>query len=151
MGGDLLLRDVEEADLPALYEHQLDEDATAMAAMPARDWEAFVEHWQRVLADPTLFKKTIVAGGAVAGNVVSWEADGRQLVGYWVGKPFWGKGIATAALMAFVNEVATRPLHAFVAEQNPGSIRVLEKCGFHLVGTKVDPDGIAERVYALTS
>jgi RimJ/RimL family protein N-acetyltransferase len=135
-----LLRDVVESDLDAFYEHQREPEATTMALFPARDRDAFDAHWRRVLADGGLTKKTIVHDGEVAGNVVSWEQDGRRLVGYWLGKEFWGKGLATRALREFVAEVMTRPLYAWVATTNVGSIRVLEKCGFVAVGTRSELD-----------
>jgi RimJ/RimL family protein N-acetyltransferase len=72
----------------------------------------------------------------VAGNVGCWEQDGQRLVGYWVGREFWGKGLATRALAEFVEEVTARPLHAWVATSNLGSIRVLEKCGFVTIGSR---------------
>jgi RimJ/RimL family protein N-acetyltransferase len=125
-----LLRDVIDTDLPVFFEHQRDPEAVAMADFPARDRDAFDAHWERLLADPSLFKKTIVFEGQVAGNVGSWEQDGRQLVGYWLGKEFWGKGLATKALAEVIAELDTRPLYAYVAETNIASIRVLEKCGF---------------------
>ena len=125
-----LLRDVVESDLPVFFEHQQDPEATAMADFPARDREAFDTHWARILADDTLTKKTIVVEGQVAGNAVSWSQDGRRLVGYWLGREFWGRGLATQALAELVDELGTRPLHAYVAKTNIGSIRVLEKCGF---------------------
>jgi len=125
-----LLRDVVESDLPVFFEHQQDPEATAMADFPARDREAFDTHWARILADDTLTKKTIVVEGQVAGNAVSWPQDGRRLVGYWLGREFWGRGLATRALAELVDELGTRPLHAYVAKTNIGSIRVLEKCGF---------------------
>jgi RimJ/RimL family protein N-acetyltransferase len=52
------------------------------------------------------------------------------LVGYWIGKEYWGRGIATAALQEFLTHLKMRPLHAYVAKHNKASIRVLEKCGF---------------------
>jgi RimJ/RimL family protein N-acetyltransferase len=125
-----VLRNVVEADLDAFFEHQREPEATEMALFPARDREAFDAHWRRVLADETLTKKTIVYEGQVAGNVVSWEQDGRRLVGYWIGRDFWGQGLATRALRELVDELPTRPLYAWVATTNVGSIRVLEKCGF---------------------
>ena len=125
-----LLRDVIESDLPVFFEQQADPEAVAMADFPARERDAFDAHWERILADPSLWKRTIVFEGQVAGNVVSWEQDGRQLVGYWLGKAFWGKGLATQALAELIDEMGTRPLHAYVAKTNIGSIRVLEKCGF---------------------
>jgi RimJ/RimL family protein N-acetyltransferase len=125
-----LLRDVIESDLPVFFEHQRDPEATAMADFPARDREAFDAHWERVLGGETNVHKTIVFEGQVAGNVLSWEQDGRRLVGYWLGKEFWGKGLATRALAELIEELGTRPLYAYVAKTNIGSIRVLEKCGF---------------------
>jgi RimJ/RimL family protein N-acetyltransferase len=70
----------------------------------------------------------------VAGNVVSWDQAGRRLVGYWMGREFWGRGVATRALSAFVTELMERPLHARVAKDNVASLRVLEKCGFTIAG-----------------
>src|SRR5262245_38300779 len=93
-----LLRDVVESDVPVFFEHQRDPEATSMADFPARDREAFGAHWQRILCDEALTARTIVFEGHVAGNVGSWEQDGRRLVGYWLGREFWGKGLATQAL-----------------------------------------------------
>jgi len=104
-----------------------------MALFPARDREAFDAHWRRILADPSVTVRTIDYDGAVAGNVGSWEQEGRQLVGYWIGREFWGRGIATSALSQLVAELG-RPLYAWVARSNLGSIRVLEKCGFQWTG-----------------
>lgn len=59
-------------------------------------------------------------------------------VGYWLGEPFWGRGIATRAVGAFTEWVfATTPLvrlYAHVFDWNPASARVLEKAGFTLEG-----------------
>jgi RimJ/RimL family protein N-acetyltransferase len=137
---DRVLRDVVETDLDAFYEHQRDPRATDMALFPARDREAFDAHWQRLLANDAATAKTIVHEGEPAGNVLSWEQDGRRLVGYWVGPEFWGKGLATRALGELVREVNTRPLHAWVATSNVASIRVLEKCGFVTVDSKTEHD-----------
>jgi RimJ/RimL family protein N-acetyltransferase len=134
-----VLRDVRESDLDAFFEHQREPEATEMALFPARDRKAFDAHWKRLLADESLTKKTIVCGGQVAGNVLSWEQDGRRLVGYWVGKDFWGQGLATRALRELVDELPTRPLYAWVATTNGGSIRVLEKSGFVVVEERTSP------------
>jgi RimJ/RimL family protein N-acetyltransferase len=137
---EFLLRDVEERDLAAFFEHQRDPAATHMAAFPARDREAFAAHWARVMADESVMLKTIVCGGQVAGNVVSWERDGRRLVGYWLGREFWGRGLASRSLAEFLGHVEHRPLHAEVAQSNRASIRVLEKCGFKAVEEFDDGD-----------
>jgi RimJ/RimL family protein N-acetyltransferase len=154
IASDIRLRDVSEGDLPILFEHQLDPDATQMAAFPARDRNAFMGHWTKILADATLIKKTILVDGQVAGNIVSWEHSGEQEVGYWLGKDYWGKGVATRALAAFLGHVTMRPLYAHVAKHNIASIRVLEKCGFTICGEDTgvsnnDSDEIDEVVLKL--
>jgi RimJ/RimL family protein N-acetyltransferase len=135
-----VLRDVREDDLDVFFEQQRDSEAMAMALMPAREREAFDAHWRRILADDSLIARVIEADGEVAGNVVSWEQDGRQLVGYWLGREFWGRGLATAALGELVQELEMRPLHAWVARSNLGSIRVLEKCGFERIAETTEHD-----------
>lgn len=132
MTSDTHLRDVMESDLPVFFEQQRDPEANRMANFPARDLDAFMAHWtKKVLGDDSGMVKTVVFDGRVAGNVVSWfEQGGRRVVGYWIGREYWGKGIATNALSEFLGHVKTRPLYAHVAKHNIGSIRVLEKCGF---------------------
>ena len=131
-----MLRDVVESDLDAFFEHLREPEANEMAIFPARDRETFDAHWRKILADDALIQKTIVHDGEVAGNIGSWEQEGHRLVGYWIGREFWGKGVATRALGEFVEQVRQRPLHAWVATSNVGSIRVLEKCGFVQVGSR---------------
>jgi RimJ/RimL family protein N-acetyltransferase len=129
-----MLRDVTADDLPTLFVHQLDPDASRMAAFPPRDRAAFMTHWTtNVLANDAVIKKAILVGGEVAGHVVAFEMEGDLEVGYWVAKEHWGKGVATRALAQFLEQVRRRPLVAHVARHNVGSIRVLEKCGFTLV------------------
>ncbi len=138
---DVVLRDVTEADLPILFEHQNDPVANRMAAVAARDREAFLSHWATILADPACKTQTILLGGVVAGNVVSWDGDGERLVGYWIGADFWGRGVATRALAKYLAFDTHRPLHARVAKHNVASRRVLEKCGFTVIGEgTVPPD-----------
>ena len=72
----------------------------------------------------------------VAGSVLSFERGGLREVGYWIGRAYWGKGIATRALAALLEEDTKRPLHARVAGDNLGSVRVLEKCGFERIDSK---------------
>lgn len=128
------LRAVSEDDLQTLYEYQLDPESVRMAAFPSRDWDAHMAHWHRLLADESLTAAAVLMDGAVAGDVVSWEEDGQREVGYWIGRAYWGKGIATAALSQFLKDWHSPPLHAHVAKHNLGSLRVLEKCGFTVVG-----------------
>src|SRR5688500_429667 len=133
MSYEVRLREVEPNDLTIFYEQQLDAAATRMAAFPSRDRAAFDDHWAtNILGSPAAVIQTILVDGQVAGNIGSWPQDGARLVGYWIGNEYWGKGVATRALAAFLHLVTERPLHAHVARHNIGSIRVLEKCGFSL-------------------
>lgn len=148
---EVTLREVLEEDLPIFFEHQQEPEANRMADFPARARDAFMEHWRtKVLVNARGQKKTIVVGGRVAGNVVSWDQGGQRLVGYWVGRDHWGRGIATAALLEFLKHETTRPLHAHVVRHNVGSIRVLEKCGFRTVddppADSVEPEEVLLRL-----
>lgn len=76
-----------------------------------------------------------IFNGKVAGSVSSYvDEDEHVEVTYWIGKPYWGKGIATGALSAFLEHQKGRPLYARAAKDNVGSLRVLEKCGFTRIG-----------------
>lgn len=130
MTSQIQLREVADADLPIFFEHQRDPDANQMAAFAAREREPFMAHWARIRGDPTVSLRTILCDEQVAGNIVCFEEAGKPELGYWLGKEFWGRGIATQAVRAFLRLVPRRPVYAFVAKHNLGSRRVLEKCGF---------------------
>lgn len=149
-GVTVVLRDVVEADLPIFFEDQLDPVANQMAAFaPRKTFDEFAAHWRTILADGRLGKKTILFEGKVAGNIVSFETSGERLIGYWIGRKYWGRGIATRALSAFLGLITERPLHARVAKQNIASIRVLEKCGFTVCREETGSDGVDEYVFEL--
>ena len=136
------LRPVEDGDLPLFFEWQSDEESYRMAAVPTRDAEAFAAHWARNRSNPENYMSTIVADGAVVGNALSWMGDEGRMVGYWIGKPYWGRGIASTALRLYLDDVEQhRPLLASVAEHNAGSRRVLEKAGFQFVARELVDDG----------
>jgi RimJ/RimL family protein N-acetyltransferase len=148
------LRRVEDGDIEVFFDHQADPKAVEMAAFPARGKDQFTAHWAKLRADDTLVVRTIVADGMVAGNIGSWQDDGQQLLGYWVGREWWGRGVATQALALLVDEVSIRPLYAHVAAHDVGSIRVLEKCGFRRdraqeAQAAASDDGIEELIFAL--
>jgi RimJ/RimL family protein N-acetyltransferase len=137
MTAHVILREVAEADLSIFFEQQLDPTANHMAAFTARDpsdRNTFMEHWAKLLADYTITTRTILFDEHVAGNIVCFEWDGKPEVGYWIGREYWGQGIATRALSEFLGVVKERPLYAAAAKDNAASIRVLEKCGFAITG-----------------
>ena len=155
-GPAVRLRNVEDRDIDVFFDHQADPVAVEMAAFPAREKEQFAAHWAKLRADDTKVVRTIVADGTVAGNIGSWSEDGQQLLGYWVGREWWGRGVATQALALLVAEVAIRPLYAHVVAHNVGSIRVLEKCGFRRdrvqeATAPAPDDGIEELTFVLNA
>ncbi len=91
-------------------------------------------HWRKVRADDTALTQAIVVDGAVAGYIASFVMHGQREVGYWLGREWWGRGIATEALAQLLQREKRRPLHAHVVKNNAGSLRVLHKCGFVVAG-----------------
>lgn len=135
--GDVLLREVTDGDLPVFFEQQLDPAANHMAAFTCKDpadRDAFAAHWKKIQGDRSVTIRTILSDGRVAGHVASFERSGEREVTYWIGKEYWGKGIATRALSELLGQLKTRPLYARAARDNVASLRVLEKCGFTVSG-----------------
>ncbi len=131
------LRAVIDSDLPLFFEHQRDKTANHMAAFSATDPEdhaAFDAHWLRIRANPAIMLRTILADGGVAGYVAHFVQFGDPAVAYWLDRAVWGQGIATRALGLLLQEIPTRPLFGRAAKDNLGSIRVMEKCGFVIIG-----------------
>jgi RimJ/RimL family protein N-acetyltransferase len=135
----LTLREIRDEDLPLLFEQWADPVAVHMAAFTAPDHvdrDAFERRWSRLRADETVLTRVIVVDDGVAGTIGSWGESGEREVTYWIGRSYWGKGIATDALTAFLAVDRSRPLHARVASDNVASRRVLEKCGFRVIATE---------------
>jgi RimJ/RimL family protein N-acetyltransferase len=128
---DVRLRDVGEADLQLFYEYENDAEAVRRSRFTPRPREAFMNHWAtKVLGEPTVFVQTITVGGETAGSVVAWWEQDRRFIGYWLGRPYWGRGIGSEALALFLQRERNRPLYADPFAGNTGSVRLLEKCGF---------------------
>ncbi len=124
------LRPVQPADLPRMFEMQLDPESNRMAVTKPRTAEVFDPHWAKSLADPRCIARVIVIGEAVVGYISCFPSDGLDHVGYWIDRAYWGKGIASRALHLLLSEVTTRPLFAAAATSNGASLRILQKCGF---------------------
>ncbi len=138
MTAAIILRNVSNDDIPIFFEFQSDKDANHMAAFTFKDpndREIFNVHWRKIRNAETVKIKTIECEKQVVGSVMSYEEEGEPEVSYWIGKKYWGKGIATRALTEFLASVnKARPVYARVAKDNLGSRRVLEKCGFEIIG-----------------
>jgi RimJ/RimL family protein N-acetyltransferase len=133
---DVRLREVEEPDLEVFFEQQLDPEAARLANFPSRDRERFMTHWTtKVLGDPTALVRTVTVDGEVAGSIMAWWERDRRFVGYWFGRPFWGRGVGTRALRLFLRQEQTRPVYADPYSGNTASVRLLERCGFERSGT----------------
>jgi RimJ/RimL family protein N-acetyltransferase len=133
------LREVWDGDLAVLFDQWADPVAAHMAAFTAPDHmdrDAFERRWSRLTADETVISRAIIVDGEVVGTIGSWGDPDEREVTYWIGRSYWGKGIATCALQAFLAVDRSRPLRARVAYDNVASHRVLEKCGFRVVATE---------------
>ncbi len=110
-----------------------------MAGTVPRTAEAFDAAWVQNFANPRLEARVILMGagggaeGEIVGAVSCFQREGRDLVGYWIAKEHWGKGIASRALELLLKEVPRRPLGAFAAKANVASVRVLERHGFKMI------------------
>ena len=133
----ITIREVESSDLETFYEHQLDAEAIRMAAFVCEDPKdkvAFDAHWNKILNSSQITQRTIVAEGQVAGHIACYPHGENMEVTYWLGREFWGRGLATQALNRMLHLVVDRPIFARAATDNIGSIRVLQKCGFKIIG-----------------
>ncbi|HXM34111.1 MAG TPA: GNAT family N-acetyltransferase [Pyrinomonadaceae bacterium] len=76
--------------------------------------------------------------GVVSADSLELGTTHRAEIGYWLALDYWGQGIMTDAVTAFVryafDELQLLRLTAHVFEFNVGSARVLEKNGFKLEG-----------------
>lgn len=137
----ITLRPIKPEDIPLFYAMETDEASRQMAAFGppgALDPATHAARWQRILADPTVLARSVLADGAVVGNVNKFIMFGEDTVAYWIARPHWGKGIATAALGLLLAQVPERPLYARAASDNLGSRRVLQKCGFVVIGEETN-------------
>jgi RimJ/RimL family protein N-acetyltransferase len=109
-----------------------------MAGVPARDRAAFDAHWAKIRADPECILRTAVDDGTPVAAVMCFPRDGQRELGYWVAREHWGRGVASAAVRAFLAEYPARPLGAKLLATNAASLRVLHKAGFVEVGRPED-------------
>ena len=135
----IALRPVADADLDALFDQMRDPESVWMAAFTSGDPDdrtAFDVHMAKVRSSPDNTLRAITCDGQLVGSVGSFIFDGETDVTYWIDRAAWGRGIASRALELLMDLVPTRPLHARAASDNAGSLRVLQKSGFKIIGTE---------------
>ena len=120
------LRPLEDRDLDTIFQQVTDPESIRMAAFTAEDQtdrRAFLDRTSRLRADKSVLHLVIDVDGAAAGTIGFFRIDDQPEVTYWVGRTYWGKGIASAALQILLAEIAERPLFAraaSVASYYPG-------------------------------
>jgi RimJ/RimL family protein N-acetyltransferase len=136
----IALRPVADADLDALFDQMRDPESVWMAAFTPDDPDdraAFDAHMAKVRTSPDITLRAVTSDGRLVGSVASFVVDGETDVTYWIDRAAWGRGIASRALDLLVDLIPTRPLHARAASDNLGSLRVLQKSGFKIIGTEI--------------
>jgi [ribosomal protein S5]-alanine N-acetyltransferase len=105
-----------------------------LTARVFRGVEDAAEYLGALLPTPQSLAFHIISDGRVVGIVKAAVVGHRAQVGYVVHEPYWGKGLATEAVRKLTELLEGSPgisrIWATCALDNPGSIRVLEKCGF---------------------
>jgi RimJ/RimL family protein N-acetyltransferase len=141
-----VIRDWSDDDRESLVRFANDRDVARNLThtFPHPYTEADAESWFALLAqmpEPTAWAIDVdgVAVGGV-GVILGEGVYGKTAqFGYWLGEPYWDRGIMTAAARAASDYAMSRfglvRLEARVFEWNPRSMRVLEKCGFEREGT----------------
>jgi RimJ/RimL family protein N-acetyltransferase len=138
--GSVSLRNVIDEDLDVFFRHQQDTESNQLAVVYPRERADFDAHWDRIRKNPGVIARAILFNGVVAGNINSYTVEDEHFVGYWIDRGLWGKGITSKALKLFLDVSAARPMNARVATSNIGSMRVLERCGFKLISTRMSPE-----------
>ncbi|WP_126243401.1 GNAT family N-acetyltransferase [Chitinophaga rhizosphaerae] len=134
----IVIRPTVLADLESFFRFQLNEEANFLAAFTSKDptdKPAYLEKYAKHLADPAINMQTILSGETIVGSMAKFIMHGDAAITYWLDRQHWGKGYATEALKRLLAIETTRPVFGRVAFDNVGSRRVLEKCGFSMIGT----------------
>jgi RimJ/RimL family protein N-acetyltransferase len=135
----IALRPVADADLGPLFEQMRDPESVWMAAFTVDDPDdrpAFDVHMAAVRSSPGITHRAVTCDDQLVGSIAAFVLDGRTEVTYWIDRAAWGRGIASGALELLLDLVPVRPLYARAASDNAGSLRVLQKSGFEVIGTE---------------
>ena len=143
----LLLRPWRESDAEALYKHAGDPDVGPRAGWaPHHSVQESLEIIRTVFHNDTTWAIVLKDNGEPVGAIGYGDAcacslparEGEPLVGYWVAKPYWNRGICTEALRLVITHLRnTSGLTSLIGGHfvdNPASGRVMCKCGFAPTG-----------------
>jgi RimJ/RimL family protein N-acetyltransferase len=89
-----------------------------------------------VRTSPGIPVRAVTRDGQLVGSIAGFVIEGRTEVTYWIDRAAWGCGIASRALALLLDLVPARPVYARAASDNAGSLSVLRKSGFQVVGTE---------------
>lgn len=138
--GQAVLRPFEEGDAPSLALHADDPHVAANLRdrFPQPYTEKDAREWIGRVRDesPARHFAIVVAGAAVGSIGIRLPSAACPVgeLGYWLGRPFQGRGIGSLAVQRFSDHAfATLGLtlvYAMVFDGNHASARVLEKAGF---------------------
>ncbi len=149
----LWLRWPRAADAAALVDRAGDRDVARMtAALPHPYAREHAEQFIRTSREDNVrgtalrLALTLKSGARdLVGMIGVEECDGRPMLGYWLGKPFWRQGLMSEAAAAIVDAfflvTEAEELGALVLPDNGGSIGVLERLGFVDVERPADGQG----------
>jgi [ribosomal protein S5]-alanine N-acetyltransferase len=139
--GTSILRPWQDADRPSLVRFANNRNVwrNLRDRFPHPYTERDADAWLALArADPARLNWAIEVDGLAAGGVGLEPMADVHLrtahVGYWLGEPYWGRGIMSDAVRGVarlaLGELGFMRLEAPVFAWNPASMRVLEKCGF---------------------
>ena len=144
----LILRHWEESDAASLYECARDPDVGPRTGWPPhKSIDESMWVIQNVLNGPECYAICLKEDNKAVGTIELKLRDKTELtdrddeceLGYWLGKPLWGKGIMPEAAHALLErafgELGMRAVWCTYSEGNHNSMRVQQKCGFRYVRT----------------
>ena len=136
---DVALRPVEDSDLDALFEQMRDPESVRMAAFTVEDpddRDLFDARSARARTSPDIIERAVTLDGELVGSIACFVVEGDTEITYWIDRSAWGRGVSGRALALFLDLVPVRPLHARAASDNTGSLKVLRRAGFTVIGTE---------------
>ena len=135
---EVTLRPIEDSDLDALFDQMRDPESVRLAAFTVKDpddRETFDSRMATSRTAPDVTTRAVTRDGRLVGSISSFVVNGETEITYWIDRSVWGQGVAGQALALFLEIVRVRPIHARAASDNVGSLKVLQRAGFRVIGT----------------